>query len=130
MDPRRARIVFTAVLLALFIPVVVVLALQGGDGDKPAQGLRLEIDPNQDVVVAYVETPELPAVAGSTVSLECRDRAGNVLGRSRQFWPFKDTDGGTAAPHVHANMPRAAKIATCTVLGTDPPLGGAVGVAR
>jgi hypothetical protein len=132
MDPGRARILFAVVPLAGFVVVVVLLALPGGGGDGRATGLTLRIDPNQNVVTAYVDASELPAVAGAkdAVRFECRDRAGKLLVRSSERWPFTDTDGGTTAPHVHVNVPGIEKLATCEVLGTNPRLGGELGSTR
>jgi hypothetical protein len=65
-------------------------------------------------------------VAGgrAKVTLDCRDRAGKVVSRTQEIWPFANTDGGLAPPHVHVSAPRARDTSTCRILGTDPPIGG------
>ncbi len=126
MSPQRARLVFVAVLLAVFIPVVIVLALAGGDESEAPRGLRLE--GSEGDLVVYLSDAKLnrPATAGGrrSVMLECTDAGGTTVVSSPELWPFADTDDGQAEPHVHVRTPRAREVTRCSLLGTDPLIAG------
>lgn len=132
MDPgSRTRLIALAVLLAVSVPLVVIAAAGGGSDDAAAAGLRVE--PSKQglpEVTLYLEDPqvnELETTDGARrVAVECMDRAGAVVFRGRERWPFSDTDGGAFDPHAHVAVDPAVlgTIARCRLKGTDPPLEG------
>jgi hypothetical protein len=126
----RTRLLALAVLLAVAVPLVVIAVSSGGGEAKPG-GLRVERSPGDVAqITVYVEDPDLNRAATASganrVTLECVDRAGKVAARSRQAWPFTDTDQGVLDPHVHVNVDPAAleRIARCRLRKTEPPLEG------
>jgi hypothetical protein len=126
----RTRLVALAVLLAVAVPLVVIAVSSGGGEAKPG-GLRVERSAGDLAeITVYVEDPELNAAATAAgagrVTLECVDRAGKVAARSREAWPFSDTDQGALDPHVHVSVDPVAleRIVRCRLRNTEPPLEG------
>jgi hypothetical protein len=126
----RTRLVALAVLLAAAVPLVVI-AVSSGDGEAKPGGLRIERSPGDVAqITVYVEDPELntadTASGAKRVTLECVDRAGKVAARSREAWPFSDTDQGALDAHVHVDVDPVAldQIARCRLRNTEPPLEG------
>jgi hypothetical protein len=128
----RTRLIALAVLAAVAVALIVV-AISSGGGDRKPGGLRVERAPGPTGVpgiTVYVEDPgvnEAGTTDGAgTVTLECFDSDGRVAWRSRETWPFTDTDGGIFDPHVHVAVEPAelARIVRCRLKGTDPPLAG------
>ena len=119
-----------AVLVAIFVPVVVVLVSRdpGAARERPVPGLRLEGAPGE--ITVYLEDPKLnrASTAGGArqVTLECVDRDRVVVYSAPESWPLLGTDGGTVEPHIHADMPPETldRVARCGLLGTDPLLEG------
>lgn len=126
----RMRLAALAVLLAVLVPLVVIAVSSGGGADGPPAGLQVERTPGVPEVIVYVEDPEVnrtdTAGGAVRVTLECLDRDGEVVWRSREEWPFTDTDGGTLDPHVHLAMAATVvdRVARCRLKDTDPPLEG------
>jgi hypothetical protein len=127
----RTRLVALAVLLAVSVPLIVIAVAGGGSGDAGDSGLRVE--PSKQgapEILIFVDDPEVnePATTGgqTRVRIECLDRGGEVVFRDSKAWPFTDTDGGKFDPHVHVvvNPELIARIETCRLRGTDPPLEG------
>ncbi len=126
----RTPLVALAVLVAIFVPVVVVLVSREGEAarERPAPGLRLEGAPGE--ITVYLEEPKLnkaaTAAGAEQVTLECIDRDRVVVYSAPETWPFFDTDAGTVEPHAHVGMPQGTldRVARCSLLGTDPPLEG------
>ena len=89
-----------AVLLAVSVPLVVIAAAGGGsDEDAVASGLRVEPSPQgAPGVVIYLENRDVNELetnhGNRSVTVECTDMGGTVVFRSRERWPFSDTDGG------------------------------------
>jgi hypothetical protein len=127
----RTRLVALAVLLAVFVPLVVIAVAGGGsDGGEPG-GLRIEPSPQGEPdVVIYLEDPEVNEPETNhgrrSVTVECMDGDGAVVFSGRERWPFSDTDGGRFDPHVHVFMETAQveQIARCRLKGTEPALEG------
>ena len=121
-----------AVLLAVSAPLVVIATAGSGSGeDAVAGGLRVEPSPQgAPSVVIYLEdrdVNELETNHGKRiVTVECTDTGGTVVFRSRERWPFSDTDGGMFEPHVHVFMEAAEleQIARCRLKDTEPALEG------
>lgn len=126
----RMRLAALAVLLAVLVPLVVIAVSSGGGADGPPAGLQVERTPGVPEVIVYVEDPEVnrtdTADGAARVTLQCLDRDGEVVWRSREEWPFTDTDGGTLDPHVHLAMEATVvdSVARCRLNDTDPPLEG------
>ena len=127
----RTRLVALAVLLAVFVPLVVIAVAGGGSEEGEAGGLRIEPSP-QDApdMVIYLEDPDVNELGTNhgrrSVAIECMDGDGAVVFRGRERWPFSDTDGGRFDPHVHVFMEAAQldQIARCRLKGTEPALEG------
>jgi hypothetical protein len=119
-----------AALLAVAVPLIVIAVSSGGGEAKPG-GLRVERSAgNLREIVVYVEDPDVnlaaTAAGARQVTLECVDREGDVAARSREAWPFSDTDQGALDPHVHVSVNPSAleRIVRCRLRKTDPPLEG------
>ena len=127
----RTRLVALAVLLAVFVPLVVIAVAGGGSDEGEPSGLRIEPSPQgaPDVVI-YLEDPEVNEPdtnhGRQSVTIECMDSDGAVVFRSSERWPFSDTDGGRFDPHVHVSVEaaRIERIARCRLKGTEPALEG------
>jgi len=116
-----------AVLVAVVVTIALVAVALGTSGSSmEAGGLRLER--SQTEVTIYVEDPAdnqaSRADGRRTVLVECLDREDQLLVRSRQAWPFADTDSGTLDAHAHLPLDAASmgRLARCRVEGTDPVL--------
>jgi hypothetical protein len=127
----RTRLVALAVLLCVSVPLVVVAASGSGGFDERPAALRVERNPSGlPELIVYVEDRSLnrAATAGGArrVTVECENRAGEVLFRQPERWPFSDTDGATTDPHAHLGIDpaRLGRITRCRLAGTDPPLEG------
>lgn len=126
----RMRLAALAVLLAVLVPLVVIAVSSGGGADGAPAGLQVERTPGVPEVIVYVEDPEVnrtdTAGGALRVTLQCLDRDGEVVWRSREEWPFTDTDRGTLDPHVHLAMAATVvdRVARCRLKDTDPPLEG------
>jgi hypothetical protein len=128
----RTRLVALAGLLAVSVPLVVIAVAGGGSDKERGSGLRIEPSPQGlPEVVVYLEDSEVNKPETNhgrrIVTIECLNRAGEVVFTGRERWPFSDTDGGAFDPHVHMLVdPPAAlgQIARCRLKGTDPPLEG------
>jgi hypothetical protein len=126
----RMRLAALAVLLAVLVPLVVIAVSSGGGADGAPAGLQVERTPGVPEVIVYVEDPEVnrtdTAGGAVRVTLQCLDRDGEVVWRSREEWPFTDTDRGTLDPHVHLAMAATVvdRVARCRLKDTDPPLEG------
>lgn len=122
------------------VAVVSVCALGacGGEGAAASgSGLIVSVtsDGSSARLTVFVEdrrSNTLTTTDGSrTVFLECVGRDGSTVLRTRQRWPFTDTDGGTALPHVHEPLDqRSGRIVECRLDGTAGPLAGAPDLAR
>jgi hypothetical protein len=131
MEPAsRTRLVALAVLLAVAVPLVVIAVSSGGGEAKPG-GLRVERSTGGLAeIVVYVEDPDVntaaTAAGAKRVTLECVDRSGKVAVRSREAWPFSDTDQGALDPHMHVGVDPDAleRIVRCRLRNTEPPLEG------
>lgn len=128
----RTRLVALAVLLAVFVPLVIV-AVSGSDSEGDAASLRVVRNPDGlPEVIVYVEDRSLnqPGTAGGArrVTVECEDRSGEVVFRRPERWPFTETDGSSTDPHAHVGVeaPALELIARCRLAGTDPSLEGRV----
>jgi hypothetical protein len=127
----RTRLVALAVLLAVSVPLVVIAAAGSGSDDDAGEGLRIEPSiQGLPEVVLYLEdlalnTPETTDGA-NRVSVRCTDRAGAVVVRGSERWPFRDTDGGKFDPHEHVSVDPAVlgRISRCRLVGTDPLIEG------
>ena len=128
-DASRTRLVALAVLLAVAVPLIVI-ALAGGGSSDEASGLRVEPSPGAPEVLIFVDDPadNEPETNGGrdVVRIECLDEGGAVVFRTREPWPFTDTDGGKFDPHVHVFIPpdALAQVERCRLRDTDPPLEG------
>ena len=127
----RTRVITLALLLVIAVPLILIAASRGGDAEEePAAGLRVEPAQGAPEIVVFVEDPKLnvPATTGGKreVVIQCFDGSGAVLLRTRERWPFTDTDDGLFDPHAHVFVEPAImrKIARCRLGGTDPPLEG------
>ena len=125
----RTRLVALVVLLAICVVLGAVALSSGGDDPEPG-GLKVERTPGVAEIVVYVEDRDAnrpdTTDGAARVTLECVDAAGRVVWRSREAWPFTETDDGTFDPHVHLKMagPRVERIERCRLKDTDPPLEG------
>jgi hypothetical protein len=125
----RTRWVALAVLAAISVPLVVI-AVAGGGSDDESPGLRVERTKGVPEVVIYLEDPAVNEPETNRgrelVGIECLDDGGAVVFRSRESWPFSDTDGGIFDPHVHVFVrpERLSEIERCRLRDTDPPLEG------
>jgi hypothetical protein len=132
MDTGRSRLVAAVVVVAAATGLIAIALAAGGGSEEPAGDLKVELAPDNpsDLVVYVPAATNVPGTAGGrpTVTLECLDRGDEVVARSRQAWPFTDTDGETLDPHVHQFVPpgRARRIERCRLLGTKGPLEGRV----
>jgi hypothetical protein len=131
MEPRRSRLAAAAVLVVAAAGLIAIALAAGGDSEGPP-GLRVELSPDapDDLLVYVPRASNVPGTAGGrrTVRLECLDRRDRVVAKSRQAWPFTDTDDGTVDPHVHQFVPadRARRIERCRLAGTEGPLEGRI----
>jgi hypothetical protein len=99
----RTRLVALAVLLCVSVPLVVVAASGSGGSDERPAALRVERNPTGlPELIVYVEDRSLnrAATAGGArrVTVECENRAGEVLFRQPEPWPFSDTNGDATDP--------------------------------
>ena len=126
----RTRVIALLVLLVLCVPLVVLAAGGGDEEGGEAGGLRVEPSREAPEIQVFVEDPELNALettgGAKEVLIECFDRSDSVLLRTREPWPFTDTDNGLFDPHVHVFVEPALmrRIARCRLADTDPPLEG------
>jgi hypothetical protein len=130
----RARTVLASVVVALvlIVPLVALFAGGGGDDDSaPAGGGGLRVEREPTGLTAYVR----PAVntaerAGGArrVTLRCVDADGRLVAAQDEAWPFSETDGNTFPPHAHVTLDAesAGRVASCSLIGTDPRLEAAV----
>ena len=133
MDPMqgasRTPLVALAVLVAIFVPVVVLLVSRdaGAPRERPP-GLKLEGAPGELTIYVADVKRNRPATADGArqVTLECVDRNGAVTFSAPQPWPFTETDDGLFDPHVHVNLPpeALAAVTRCRLAGTEPLLEG------
>jgi hypothetical protein len=130
----RTVLVVIVVLLVVGVPVAVLFASGGGE-DKPRKAaepaLRLELSTSFPELVVYVEpAANDPDRAGGarSVTLRCVDAAGRLVAAQDEAWPFADTDGDTLDPHAHISLDpeRMGELRSCRLVGTDPPLEGAL----
>lgn len=136
---ERARTVLTVivVLLVLGVPLAVLFA-SGGSGDhkpRPAEAtgpeLRLELSTSFPELIVYVEPAanEADRAGGArAVTLRCVDAGGRLVAAQDEAWPFADTDSNTLGPHAHVALDpdRMGQVRSCRLVGTDPPLEGAL----
>ncbi len=133
-----------AALLA--VGAALPIAACGSDSDDPGaeaktateagagQLLRVEATegPKGTELIVYVldqavNTTET-ARGRKKVTLRCLDKAGRVLVRESQPWPFTDTDNGLTDAHVHQRVTRAkaTQVSRCELVGTRGPLAAEV----
>jgi hypothetical protein len=130
--PARTRLVALVVLLAVAVPLTIVAAVGSGGGDDDDESsLRVERSPELPEMLVFL-SPDAnkPQRAGNrpTVIVECLDRAGGVVARQDEPWPFTDTDQNTLDPHAHipVNPARINDVERCRVRPATPPLEGPV----
>jgi hypothetical protein len=132
MDGRaRTGLVAIVVVLAVAVPLAII-ALSGGGEQEEAQaapGLRVERSLNLPEVVVYVDPPanrSARARGRRSVTLECVDAGGRLIGAQDEAWPFADTDQNTVDPHAHMALDSAgmAAVDRCRLAGTEPLLEG------
>ena len=125
--PARIRLVALVVLVAVAVPIGIVLASDGGDGQDEPAALRVERSAQLPELVVYVEaeanTPERSGGRRS-IAVECVTADGSLIASQAEPWPFTDTDQGTRDPHAHLRIDPASmlEVDRCRLRGTEPLL--------
>lgn len=124
-----------AVTLVVGGALIVVAVVAAGGGDE--SGLAIErigaIGGGGPELVVYVQDRGKNTLDNSggrnAITLECTNKAGNVLLRQPQSWPFGYPDGRNLDPHVHqpVEASTAAQLVRCRLAGTRPLLKGEIG---
>jgi hypothetical protein len=129
--PARTRLVAVAVLLALAVPLTIVAVAGSGGGDEEDSAVTVERSAEAPELLVFLK-PEVNkpgrAEGSTSVTVECVDTGGRVVGSKVESWPFTDTDQNTLDPHAHVpvNPARINDVARCRVSGAKPPLAGPV----
>jgi hypothetical protein len=134
LDGRvRTVLAAIAVALVLVIPLVLLFAGGGDDGDEsPEQsgsGLLIERF-GTELLVTVEPADNVAERAGGarSVRLRCVDADDQLVAAQDEAWPFADTDGGTLKPHAHVPLEAAQqeRVSTCRLVGTEPLLEGSL----
>jgi hypothetical protein len=133
---RQRLVALVVVLVAGGALVAVAVLAAGGNGGSGA-GLKIErieaVGGGGPELVVYVQDRSKNTLETShgkaSVTLECSNRAGRVLLRVAETWPFGFPDGTYLDPHVHQAVDNvtAAKLVRCRLAGTQPLLKGEIG---
>jgi hypothetical protein len=128
-----------AVAVALVVGgalVAVAVVAAGGKGSEES-GLTIErigaIGGGGPELVVYVQDRGKNTLKTSqsrnAITLECTNKAGKVLLRVPESWPFGFPDGRNLDPHVHqpVDANTAAQLVRCRLAGTRPLLKGEIG---
>jgi hypothetical protein len=129
----RTVLAVVAVALVLIVPLVLLFAGGGNNGDEPAEpaagGLRLE-RAGSELIVYVNPADNVPERAGGAraVTVRCTDADDRLVIEANQAWPFADTDGGKLDAHAHLPLDPASldSVRSCRVLGTEPLLEGSL----
>jgi hypothetical protein len=127
-----------AVALVVGGALIAVAVVAAGGKGGPDAGLKIERigtvgGAGGPELVVYVQDRAKNTRASSrgkaSVTLECTNKAGKVLLRVPESWPFGFPDGTYLDPHVHQAVDEdtAAKLVRCRLAGTDPLLKGKIG---
>jgi hypothetical protein len=134
VDARVRTVVgVIAVALLLVVPLALLLAGGGDDGDVEPQesGAELRLERSGGELIVYVDPADnVPEQAGGAraVTVRCLDAEDQLVIAANQAWPFGDTDGGTLDPHAHLPLDPVSleSVSSCRVLGTEPLLTGSL----
>lgn len=133
----RHRLVALVVVLVGGGALIAVAVIAAGEKGGKEAGLKIErigaVGGGGPELVIYVQdrakNTRETSHGKASITLECTNKAGRVLLRVPESWPFGFPDGTYLDPHVHQPVDEATagKLVRCRLAGTEPLLKGEIG---